>query len=81
MELSVLKHMVLTFLGSQGPTQGPQHRKSKFSVPPPPQLPKINRAIPERGLFGVHSWGHGVHEEGLFEKFLVEVQESRTRDI
>ena len=36
MELSVSKHMVLTFLGSQGATQGPKHRKSKFSVPPTP---------------------------------------------
>ena len=39
MELSVLKHIVLTSPGSQGATQGPKHQKSKFSVPPPPQPP------------------------------------------
>ena len=52
MKLSVLKHMVLTFPGPQGAAQGPKHRKSKFSVPPPPHPPKINRAIPEREVGG-----------------------------
>ena len=52
MKLSVSKHMVLAFLGPQGATQSPKHRKSKFSVPPPPHPPKINRAIPEREVGG-----------------------------
>ena len=52
MKLGVLKHIVLTFLGSQGATQGPKHRKSKFSAPRPPHPPKIYRAIPEGEVGG-----------------------------
>ena len=67
MKLSVLKHMVLTFLGLQGATQGLKDRKSKYSVPRLALPAEMSRAIPESGLSGVLSWGHrvevGVHLE------------------
>ena len=53
MELSFLKRMVLTFLGSQGATQGPKDRKSKFSVPrPPPPPPRLIGPFPKGACLG-----------------------------
>ena len=52
MELSFLKHTVLTFLGSQGATQGPTHRKSKSSVPTPATSPRSMGPYPQGTCLG-----------------------------